>query len=90
MSLGTQPHLTRRSALPQSIVKLLLAKLPESERNAPSPEQQAQLQQQAHAQQQGQQKQPRGPPPPNPVLALYAAAHHGDIGAIRKMLAEVR
>lgn len=67
----------------QEIARLLAAKLPESERNRPSPGKQG-----------GTTSQPQGDaggqwvkrPPPNPLLQLYAAAHHGDHGALRKIL----
>jgi len=64
------------------ISTLLMAKLPESERNRPSPGEQEQTKAQATA------AVSKGPVSkgPDPQQLLYSAAHHGDTGDLRKML----
>jgi ankyrin repeat protein len=66
----------------QEIARLLISKLPESELSKPSPADQAPNQSVELA---GGGQWPKRAPA-NPMLQLYAAAHHGDHGALRKIL----
>jgi len=68
------------------IVKLLEARLPESERNKPSPAEQAAASQ-SHDHSHGHSaNDAKKRSPPDPFIQLLAAAHHGDTGILRKVL----